>query len=65
MLYEIDDNPDYLKRVLFSDEATFHTKDDVNRHISQIWGSKQPNIVQELVHNLPKLNVWYIDSGTI
>lgn len=58
MLNEIDDNPNFLKRVLFSDEATFHTSGVVNRHNCRIWGSQQPNNVQEHVRDSPKLNVW-------
>lgn len=58
MLNEIDDNPNFIKRVLFSDEATFHTSGVVNRHNCRIWGSELPNIVHEHVRDSPKVNVW-------
>lgn len=58
MLNEIDDNPNFIKQVLFSDEATFHTNGVVNRHNCRIWGALQPNIIQEHVRDSPKVNVW-------
>ena len=58
MLNAIDDNPTLLKRVLFSDKATFHINGVVNRHNCRIWGSEQPNIVHEHVRDSPKVNVW-------
>lgn len=58
MLEQIDDDPDFLKRVLFTDEATFHINGCVNRHNCRIWGSQQPNEIHEHVRDSPKLNVW-------
>lgn len=58
MLNGIDDNPNFLQRVLFTDEATFHINGSVNRYNCRIWGSQQPNEIQEYVRDSPKLNVW-------
>ena len=58
MLAAIEEDDDYLKRVLFSDEATFHLNGVVNRHNARIWGSENPHAVFETVRDSPKLNVW-------
>jgi hypothetical protein len=42
MLDRIGQNPNYLSKVIFSDEATFHTRGMVNRHNIRIWGSENP-----------------------
>ncbi|PSN52229.1 hypothetical protein C0J52_12759 [Blattella germanica] len=38
MLERIDADNEYLNKVCFSDEVTFHTSGTVNRHNVQIWG---------------------------
>lgn len=58
MLENIDNDESFLKRVIFTDEATFHVNGCVNRHNCRIWGSEQPNEIIEYVRNSPKLNVW-------
>ena len=35
----IDDDNDYLKCVVFSEEASFHVSRKVNKYNVQIWGS--------------------------
>lgn len=58
MLQRIDDDNNYLKRLCFSDEATFHTSGKVNRHNVRIWGSENPHYVVEHIRDSPKVNVW-------
>lgn len=58
MLRRIDDDDDYLKRVCFSDEATFHTSGHVNRHNVRIWGSTSPQDFIQKERDSPKVNVW-------
>jgi hypothetical protein len=58
MLDRIDQNPNYLSYVMFSDEATFHTCGKVNRHNIRIWGSENPHSVREHVRDGTKVNVW-------
>ena len=58
MLRSIQDDPDYLKRICFSDEATFHTAGIVNRHNVRIWGTSHPREYVEKERNSPKVNVW-------
>ena len=38
MLRSIEIDPNFLNRICFSDEATFHVCGTVNRHNSRIWG---------------------------
>jgi hypothetical protein len=54
----LEDEDAFMKHVVFSDEATFHVSDKVNRHNCQIWGSENPHEVMEYEHNISKLNVW-------
>ena len=44
ILRRIDEDNDYLKRVYFSDEATFHTSGVVNRHNVSMWSSENPHV---------------------
>ncbi|KAJ8878426.1 hypothetical protein PR048_019004 [Dryococelus australis] len=43
MLQRIDEDDNFLKQVVFSDEATFHVSDVLNRHNVRIWGSEHPH----------------------
>ena len=58
ILSRIDEDNDYLKHVVFSDEATFHTCGKVNRHNVRIWRSEHVAIEHE--RDSPKLNVWCV-----
>ena len=42
MLERIDNDPNFLTMIMFSDEATFHVSGHVNRHNVRIWGSEPP-----------------------
>jgi hypothetical protein len=48
-----------LKRIIFSDEATFYLSGKVNRHNIQIWGSEKPVAVEEMECDSPKVNVFH------
>ena len=39
----LDLDPEFLKRVCFSDKSTFHVSGLLNRHILRIWGSENPH----------------------
>ena len=58
MLDKIDNDPDFSKNIIFSDEATFHTSGHVNRHNVRIWAKQNPQEVVERVRGSPKVNVW-------
>ena len=57
ILPRIDDDNDYLNKVFFSDEATFHVSGKVNKHNIRIWGSENPCEVVEKKRDSPKINV--------
>ena len=46
IMRRIAEDNDYLKRVCFSDEATFHSSGVVNRHNVRIWCSENLNVFQ-------------------
>ena len=48
MLQHIEHDEDFLKKVCFSDEATFHGSGTINRHNVRIWGSVTPDAGVEL-----------------
>ncbi|GBM47326.1 hypothetical protein AVEN_7772-1 [Araneus ventricosus] len=58
ILNRIDVENDYLNRICFSDESTFHVNGMVNRHNVLIWGSENPHVSAQLQRDSPKVNVW-------
>jgi hypothetical protein len=58
MLEQLTADDNYLQKILFSDEATFHTHGVKNRHNCIIWGSENPDALMEHVRDSPKVNVW-------
>jgi len=51
-----DDN--FLEKVQFSDEVTFHVSGAVNRRHVRIWGSENPHAYVEHLRDSPKVNVF-------
>ena len=51
-----DDN--FLKRLRFSDEATFHVSGKVNKQNVRIWGTEKPHRIVENERDSPKTNVF-------
>ena len=49
---------EFNERLVFSDEATFHTNGKVNRHNVRIWGEENPHATIEHERDLPKVNVF-------
>lgn len=58
MLSRMEEDDGYLRRIAFSDEATFFLNGVVNRHNVRIWGSQPPGEVLECTTGSPKVNVW-------
>ncbi|GBM64477.1 hypothetical protein AVEN_194235-1 [Araneus ventricosus] len=54
----IDVENDYLNRICFSEESTFHVSGTVNMHNVRIWGSENPHVSAQLQRDSPKVNVW-------
>ena len=59
MLSRIKDDEDYLKKVMFTDEACFHVSGKVIWHNVRIWGSEKPHVVIDHIRDCPKVNVWF------
>ncbi|GBM88536.1 hypothetical protein AVEN_40713-1 [Araneus ventricosus] len=58
MLRRIDDDSEFLNRIMFSDEACFSLFGIINRHNVRIWGSENPHKYREVQRHSPKVNVW-------
>ena len=58
MLIRIEDDEDYLKKVMFTDEACFHVLGKVNWHNVRIWASETPHLVIVHLRHGPKVNAW-------
>lgn len=52
------EDEEFEKRLVFSDEATFHTSGKVNKHNVRIWGKENPHATVEHMRDSPKLNVF-------
>jgi hypothetical protein len=48
----------FLDSIIFSDESTFHVGGKVNAHNCRIWGSKNPLVSLEHVHDSQNVNVF-------
>ena len=57
MLHHLDADEHFLKQILFSDEATFHVSEMVNKHNIRFWSSEQVHAVRELQRSSEKVNV--------
>ena len=57
MLQQISKDEEFLKRICFSDETTFHVSGKLNKHNVRIWGSEQPHEIRKLERDSPKVNV--------
>ena len=55
---EMEVDPQYLSRIVFSDECLFHTNGVVNKHNVRIWGTSNPKVVEEVPQNSEKVMVW-------
>ena len=58
MLDRVDQDNDFLARIMFSDETTFHVSGKVNKQNVHIWGSQNPHSTAEHIRDSPKVNVW-------
>ena len=48
---------EFNERIVFSDEATFHTNGKVNRRNIRIWGEENPHATTERERGSPKVNM--------
>jgi hypothetical protein len=57
-LEKIDNEPNFVHNIMFTDEALFHINGCINQCKCQIWGREKPHVTHEFVHDSPKLNIW-------
>ena len=57
MLSHIEDDEDYLKKVMLTNKACCNVSGKVNRHNMRIWGSENLHVVIEHVRDSPKVNL--------
>lgn len=56
---KVDEDPEFLKNVVFSDEASFYLNGAVNKHNERYWCNENPYWkVEEHTQNPQKVNVW-------
>jgi hypothetical protein len=58
LLQKLDEDNEFLRKIMFSDKATFHVSGKVNKQNVRIWGSEQPHATVEHIRDSPKVNVW-------
>lgn len=58
MFERIEADETFLKKIIFSDESTFHVNGKVNTRNCRIWGSEKPHVIIEHVRDSPKVNVF-------
>jgi hypothetical protein len=59
----LDEDGNFLSRVVFSDETTSHLSGHVNHHKVRIWGAENPNTFVEHVRDNPKINEFCVMSA--
>ena len=65
MMQKIDEHPEFINKIVFSDEATFLLDGAVNRHNCRYWSDINPHWMRETNSQYPqKLNVWAGIVGT-
>ncbi|KAJ4445840.1 hypothetical protein ANN_12525 [Periplaneta americana] len=50
--------PELFSRLIFSDEATFHTSGEINKHNCRVWGTQKPHRLIEHERDSAKVNVF-------
>lgn len=49
---------DFVKKIIFSDEAHFHLNEYVNKQNCRIWGNKNPRAIMENEMHPQRVTVW-------
>ena len=56
--HRIATDHNFITRLCFSDEATFHMSGRVNKHNCVVWGTQNPHAIQEVPIKSPGITVW-------
>ena len=57
-LEKIKNSPEFVKILIFSDEAIFHLDGGINKHNHRHWSKNNPNWLIEKALQSPKVMVW-------
>jgi len=57
-LAKCEDDQQFPRQLVWSDEATFKLNGTINHHNCTYWARKNPNIMEEHHVNLPGVTVW-------
>jgi len=60
MFDKMENEDDYLNKIVFTNEATFYLSGYVNHHNVRIWDTENPHEIVEHVRDAPKLNVFVL-----
>ena len=55
---QLNNDVDFGRKIIFSDEAHFHLGGYVNKQTCRIWGSQQPHTIVERPMHPPRVTVW-------
>ena len=55
---KLQENPDFLQRILYSDECGFSLWGAVNKQKVHVWGTQRPDIVYQSPQSTESLMVW-------
>lgn len=58
MMEEINRDPKFFSKILFSDEAHFHLNGYVNKQNCRIWATENPRVIQEVSLYPKRVTVW-------
>lgn len=47
MMVRLDDQPNFLEKIMWTDEARFHNNGTVNHHNNHYWSDKNPHWLNE------------------
>lgn len=54
----LEDDPEFYRKIIFSDEAHFHLGGYVNKQNCRIWGSENPHVIEEKPMYSQRVTVW-------
>ena len=61
---KLQENPDFLKRIVYSDECSFSLGGAVKKQKVGVWGTKRPDIVYQSAQSTEYIMVWCVVSKT-
>ena len=63
-LENVSEDPTYVHKVWWSDEAILKLNGHINHHNCVYWSTDNPNIIIEKELNLPGITIWCVISSS-